>query len=123
MREVRDKRLAVLCWARRAGKDLTCFAYAITRMVEEPMNVALIFPTKEQGFKAFWQNIENDGFKTIEHIPKQLIASQSNTKDSMHITLVNGSTFMVLGASDPESLRGANAKLYVISEFIFLWNC
>ena len=118
MRDVRERRFAVLCWARRAGKDLTCFAYAITRMVEEPMNVALIFPTKEQGFKAFWQNIENDGFKTIEHIPKQLIASQSNTKDNMHITLHNGSTFMLLGASDPESLRGANAKLYIISEFV-----
>lgn len=118
MREVRDRRFAVLCWARRAGKDMTCFAYAITRMVEEPMNVALIFPTKEQGFKAFWQNIENDGFKTIEHIPKMLIASQSNTKDSMHITLHNGSTFMLLGASDPESLRGANAKLYILSEFV-----
>jgi hypothetical protein len=87
-------------------------------MVEEPMNVALIFPTKEQGFKAFWQNIENDGFKTIEHIPKALIASQSNTKDNMHITLYNGSTFMLLGASDPETLRGANAKLYILSEFV-----
>lgn len=118
MREVRDRRFAVLCWARRAGKDLTCFAYAITRMVEEPMNVALIFPTKEQGFKAFWQNIENDGFKTVEHIPQQLIANQSNTKDSMHITLHNGSTFMVLGASDPDALRGANAKLYILSEFV-----
>lgn len=118
MRDVRDRRFAVLCWGRRAGKDLTCFAYAITRMVEEPMNVALIFPTKEQGFKAFWQNIENDGFKTIEHIPKALIASQSNTKDAMYITLHNGSTFMILGATDPEALRGANAKLYILSEFV-----
>lgn len=118
MQDVRDRRFAVLCWARRAGKDLTCFAYSITRMIEETMNVALIFPTKDQGYKAFWKNIENDGFKTIEHIPKELIATQSNTKDDMMITLRNGSSFMLLGASDPEALRGANAKIYIISEFV-----
>lgn len=111
-------RFVVICWARRAGKDLTCFAYAITQMVREPMNVALIFPTKDQGFKAFWRNVENDGFRTIEHIPKELIAAQSNSKDDMMITLKNGSSFMLLGASDPEALRGANAKIYILSEFV-----
>lgn len=97
---------------------MTCFAYAISRMVEEPMNVVLVFPTKEQGYKAFWTNIENDGFKTIDHIPKSLIKRRSNTKDDMIITLKNGSSFMLLGATDPEALRGANAKLYVLSEFV-----
>jgi hypothetical protein len=109
-------KLVVLCWSRRAGKDLTSFAYAIKKMVESPMNVALVFPTKEQGMKSFWNNTENDGFKTIEHIPKSLIASQDNTK--MRITLRNGSVFEVLGATDPDSLRGANAKLYIFSEFV-----
>jgi hypothetical protein len=109
-------KLAVLCWSRRAGKDLTSFAYAIKKMVESPMNVALVFPTKEQGMKSFWNNTENDGFKTIEHIPKSLIASQDNTK--MRIVLRNGSVFEVLGATDPDALRGANAKLYIFSEFV-----
>lgn len=82
------------------------------------MNVVLIFPTKDQGYKAFWQNVENDGFKTIEHVPKQLKSGEGNTKDNMFFTLHNGSTFSLLGASDPEALRGANAKLYILSEFV-----
>lgn len=107
---------AVWCWARRGGKDMTAFAYAVKKMVESPVNVALVFPTKEQGREAFWNNIENDGFKTIEHIPLELIARRDN--NNMKITLRNGSTFSLLGATDIEALRGANAKLYILSEFV-----
>lgn len=109
-------KFVVWCWARRGGKDLTAFAYAIKKMVESPMNVVLVFPTKEQGKKAFWDNIENDGFKTLDHIPKNLIASQNN--DDMIIRLKNGSTFQLLGTKDPDALRGANGKLYIFSEFV-----
>jgi hypothetical protein len=87
-------------------------------MVEEPMNVVLIFPTAEQGFKSFWTNLENDGFKTLDHIPPQLIASQTNSKDEMRITLKNGSTFYCVGATNADTMRGANAKLYILSEFV-----
>lgn len=106
----------VWCWARRGGKDFTAFGYAVKKMVEKPMNVVLVFPTKEQGMRSFWNNVENDGFKTIEHIPKSLIARQDN--NNMRITLKNGSTFEVMGATDPDALRGANAKLYIFSEFV-----
>lgn len=107
----------VWCWARRGGKDLTAFAgYAVKKMVEQPMNVVLVFPTKEQGKNSFWENIENDGFKTIEHIPPALIARLDNS--NMRIVLKNGSTFQILGATDPDALRGANGKLYIFSEFV-----
>lgn len=107
---------AVLCWARRGGKDMTAFAYAVKKMVEQPMNVVLVYPTKEQGKTDFWENIENDGFKTIEHIPAALIERQDNS--SMRIVLKNGSTFQIMGATDPDALRGANAKIYIFSEFV-----
>ena len=111
-------RFAVLEWSRRAGKDMTCWAYAVMEMVKAPINVVLVFPTKEQGYKSFWTNIENDGFKTIEHVPKALVLSQTNSMDNMTMTLRNGSTFTVLGASNPEALRGANGRIYIISEFV-----
>lgn len=111
-------RLAVWCWARRAGKDKTAFAYAVKKMIEQPMNVVLVFPTKEQGKKAFWNNIENDGFKTLDTIPKELIASKRD--DELLIRLINGSTFQIVSAKDPEALRGANGKLYIFSEFVDL---
>lgn len=106
----------VWCWSRRGGKDFTGFGYAVKKMVESPMNVVLVFPTKEQGKNSFWNNTENDGFKTIEHIPAALIASQDNS--NMRIVLKNGSVFQVMGATEPDSLRGANAKLYIFSEFV-----
>lgn len=109
-------KLAVWCWSRRGGKDFTAFGYAVRKMVDEPMNVVLVFPTKEQGKNSFWENVENDGFKTIEHIPESLVARRDN--NNMRITLKNGSTFQVLGATDPDALRGANAKLYIFSEFV-----
>lgn len=105
-------------WARRGGKDLTGFAYAIKKMVEQPMNVVMVWPTKKQGYDNFWTTIENDGFKTLEHIPRELIANQTNSPTDMRITLKNGSTLVLLGATDPDALRGANGKLYIFSEFV-----
>lgn len=111
---------AIWCWSRRGGKDFTAFGYAVKKMIEQPMNVVLVFPTKKQGFDNFWTNVENDGMKTLDHIPKGLIAptGNSNTPDNMKVSLINGSTFSLLGAGEPDKLRGANAKLYIFSEFV-----
>lgn len=117
--KMREARIGVLKWARRAGKGLSTFAYAITRMVEEPMGVVIIYPTKQQGYDAFWNNVENDGFRTIEHVPKVLIESINSTVDNMSMRLKNGSTLTLVGANaNPESLRGQNTKLYILSEFV-----
>lgn len=117
--DIRDYWFIVMEWARRAGKGLTTFVYAAQRMTEEPMGVMIIYPTAEQGYRSFWNNIENDGFKTIEHIPPELRASFTNTKDSMSMVLKNGSTLDLVGANaDPEKLRGNNIKLYILSEFV-----
>jgi hypothetical protein len=117
--EARKYWFIVMEWARRAGKGLTSFVYAVQRMTEEPMGVVIIYPTAEQGYRSFWNNVENDGFRTIEHIPEALIASKTSTKDSMSMVLKNGSTLDLLGAnSDPEKFRGNNIKLYILSEFV-----
>lgn len=113
-------KLAVWCWARRAGKDFTCFGYAIKKMVEQPMNVVIVWPTQKQGYDNFWTNVENDGMKTLDHIPESLIASKISSPTNMKITLKNGSTLSLLGATEPDKLRGANAKLYIFSEFVDL---
>ena len=112
-------RFIVLEWARRSGKDLTTFVYAIQRMVTEPMGVVIIYPTKTQGYTAFWNNVENDGFRTIEHVPKEFIANLYSTSDNMNMVLKNGSTLTLVGsANNPESLRGQNTKLFLIPEFV-----
>lgn len=115
---LKHSRFSVLVIHRRAGKTLATFAYAIDRMIEETMTVVLVYPTLKQGFDNFWTNVENDGFKTIDHIPKELIARSSSSEDSMFIELKNGSVFRVLGATKPDALRGANAKIYIYDEFV-----
>ncbi|HUD10271.1 MAG TPA: hypothetical protein VMR28_01215 [Candidatus Saccharimonadales bacterium] len=79
----------------------------------------MVYPTKEQGFRSFWNNVENDGFRTIEHVPKELIQTLYSTSDNMSMLLRNGSTLTLVGSNNnPESLRGANTKLYILSEFV-----
>ena len=111
---------AVWCWARRGGKDLTAFCYGIKKAVESPMNVVIVWPTKKQGYDNFWTAVDNDGIPILDRIPKGLIAKKSSTKDDMSVTLINGSTITLLGATDPDALRGANGKLYILSEFVDL---
>lgn len=111
---------AIWCWARRGGKDFTAFGYAVKKMVEKPMAVVLVWPTQKQGYDNFWTNVENDGMKTLDHIPAHLIASKVSSPTNMKITLKNGSTLSLMGAGEPDKLRGANAKLYIFSEFVDL---
>lgn len=116
-----DLRQAVLVVARRGAKTYTVFTeYIVPQMVKEVMNVVIVYPTLAQGFKNFWNNIENDGFKTLNHFPKSLVLRQGNTEDDMRLTLINGSTLMVMGAQNAEALRGANAKIYFFDEFVDL---
>ena len=108
----------LLVIGRRGGKTTTVFSEIIVpELVKKVQTIVAVYPTAKMGFKNFWNNIENDGFKTIEHIPKELIKRQSNDEDDMRIELINGSVFMVLGAGNAEALRGANGKLYWFDEF------
>jgi len=113
-------KFAVWCWSRRGGKDLTAFCYGIKKAVESPINVVIVWPTKKQGFDNFWTAVDNDGIPILDRIPKALRTGTNSTKDNMSITLVNGSTITLLGATDPDALRGANGKLYILSEFVDL---
>lgn len=103
---------------RRGGKTTTVFSECIVPdLVREVQTIVAVYPTAKMGFRNFWNNIENDGFRTLEHIPKALIKRQSNDEDDMRIELINGSVFMCVGATNVEALRGANGKVYWFDEF------
>lgn len=108
----------LLIIGRRGGKTTTVFSECIVPdLVREVQTIVVVYPTAKMGFRNFWNNIENDGFKTIEHIPAMLIKRQSNSEDDMRIELWNGSVFMCVGATNVEALRGANGKKYWFDEF------
>lgn len=110
----------LLVIARRGAKTTTTYSEGIVpELVKEVQTGVAVYPTAKMGFRNFWNNIEDDGFKTIDHLPKELLSpnGQSNSEDDMRRTLINGSVFMALGATNHEALRGANGKKYWFDEF------
>lgn len=111
-----DELLLVI--ARRGAKTTTTYSEGIVpELVKQVQTAVAVYPTAKMGFDNFWTNIEDDGFRTLDHLPKPLIAGQSNSDDDMRQTLINGSVFRLLGAQNAEALRGANGKIYWFDEF------
>lgn len=108
------KRL-IIVWPRRHGKDKTCWNALISEAVKRVGNYYYIFPEYNQGRKALWDNIDNDGLRTIHHIPTELIKSINNQE--MKVELRNGSIIQVIGASDIDRIVGTNPVGIVFSEY------
>jgi hypothetical protein len=113
-----DELLLVI--ARRGAKTTTTYSEGIVPdLVKEVQTAVAVYPTAKMGFDNFWTNIEDDGFRTIDHLPKDLLAmnGNGNSEDDMRRTLINGSVFRCLGATNYDALRGANGKDYWFDEF------
>ena len=111
-----------IVWARRNGKDKACFNLMADRAIRDRVgNYFYVFPTYSQGREALWDNIDNDGFRTIGHVPQSTVASTNETK--MQIDLTNGSTIRIIGAdkaADIDRHRGGNPVGIVFSEWAFM---
>lgn len=110
----------LLIIARRGAKTTTTYSEGIVpELVKQVMTGVAVYPTAKMGFDNFWTNIEDDGFRTLDHMPKPLlsVSGQSNSDDDMRQTLINGSIFRLIGATNVEALRGANGKIYWFDEF------
>lgn len=107
----------VKVWHRRAGKDLTDFNLCIREAIRQPQVITYVFPTLKMGREILWEGMTNEGYKFIEHyIPKELISGKPNDT-RMTINFINGSIFRVGGSDSPDSLRGGNTMLFVLSEW------
>ena len=106
---------ALQIWHRRSGKDKSCLNYMFKEMCRRVGNYYYYFPTYEQGRKALWENIGKDGFRFIEHMPKELISRKSNQE--MILELKNGSIFRIIGVDRKDSIVGTNPVGMVFSEF------
>lgn len=118
----RTRKYAAIVWARRHGKDLTCWNYAIKTAYTEPMDVTYVFPTSEMGKNNLWQAKTNDGIPFLDFVPKEIRRHESSNDDGLNDTnkevyLKNNSIIRVTSGERPDRLRGGNSKLYVISEF------
>lgn len=84
-------------------------------MMERVGTYYYFFPTYEQGRKILWEGIDKDGFKFLDHIPKEIIKRQ--TSQPMCIELINGSTLWVIGTDKIDSIVGTNPVGTIWSEF------
>lgn len=109
-----EKRYAIIMWARRHGKDKTCFCFLINQMIQNKGNYGYVFPTSTLARNAAWDNIDKDGFRLLDHIPAKLV--KRKTQNRMFIELVNGSTLTFFG-SDKQLSVGTNYKGLIFSEF------
>lgn len=110
-------RWAVLQWHRQAGKDKTCYCFMATEAMRVPGNYYYVFPLLSDARRALWENVDGDGFRTIEHIPASVI--KRKREDEMSMELINGSIIRLLGLDQPDKIRGISAKGVVFSEFAF----
>src|ERR1035437_3440950 len=82
-----DELLLVI--ARRGAKTTTTYSEGIVpELVKQVMTAVAVYPTAKMGFDNFWTNIEDDGFKTLNHMPRALLSpsGQSNSDDDMRQT-------------------------------------
>lgn len=107
---------AFIIWHRRAGKDKACFNYLIKSAFKRVGTYFYFLPEYAQAKKVIWDNIDNDGFKMLDHIPKQLIAATNATE--LKVTLINGSIIQLIGADTfSKSGVGTNPVGVVFSEY------
>ena len=109
---------AITVWHRRAGKDKTLFNIIIKKAFERVGTYYYFFPEFSQGRRVIWDGIDNDGFRFLNHVPKQLIEGKPNKTD-MKIDLVNGSIIQIIGTDKFDKVRGSNPVGCVFSEFAF----
>lgn len=111
---------AVTVWHRRAGKDKTLFNIIIKKALERVGIYYYFFPEFAQGRRVIWDGIDNDGFRFLDHIPKELIKKPNGlNKTDMKIELVNGSIIQIIGTDKFDKVRGSNPVGCVFSEFAF----
>lgn len=103
-------------WHRRSGKDKLDLNIVIREMVEVVGIYYYFFPTYAQGKKALWDGIGKDGFKYIDHFPKELLDGKPNDTE-MKIKMRNGSLFQVIGTDDIDRVVGTNPRGCIFSEY------
>jgi phage terminase large subunit len=110
------KKRAVLVNHRRAGKDKTAFNFMVREAMKRVGIYYYFLPTYNQGRKVIWDGIDKDGFKFLDHAPKELRKGDPNQTE-MKLTLINGSLIQVVGTDNIDSVVGTNPVGTVFSEY------
>lgn len=105
----------IMVWHRRAWKDKACFNIIVKKAMEDVWIYYYVFPTYSQGKKAAWDWIDKDGWKTINHIPQEIIKRKNDTE--MKVELINGSIIQIIWSDNVDSIVWTNPIGIVFSEY------
>lgn len=109
------KKRACLVWHRRSGKTKTLLNFTVKKAFQRVGAYYHAFPEYGQGRKIVWDGIDKDGFKVLDHIPKEIRASEN--KSEMKIEFINGSIYQIIGADNYDSLVGPNPVGLILDEW------
>jgi hypothetical protein len=109
-------RRAVLVWHRRAGKEKTCWNFLIKEACKRVGTYYYFFPHFSQGRKILWDGADKEGFRLLDHIPKEIIKGDPNSTE-MKIRLQNESLIQIIGTNNIDSIVGTNPIGCVFTEY------
>lgn len=105
---------------RRWGKDINCLSMVVRYLFENACVGTYALPLLKQSREVIWEGMDNDGNKFIDtYIPPELIVRKNNTTMSIEMKNQHGTTSILrlAGTDHPDSLRGGNSKIFVLSEW------
>ena len=120
-RIIDERKHLMVCWTRRAGKDLFTFTMAYKQCLEKPNSRVYYFlPTAKQCKLVLTDGVLNDGrnFLTsivdVSRLTKTIKGNIIHSDNTIHFD--NGSIIYLFGADTGDSKVGGNADLIVFSE-------
>jgi len=110
------KRYSIEVLHRRAGKSKNGINFILMAAMERVGNYFHTFPELTQARRAIWNNIDKEGRRYIDHIPRSLMDGDPNNTD-MRINLINGSIIQLAGADRYDALMGGNPAGIIFDEY------
>lgn len=109
------KRFSLSVEHRRAGKDKKNWNVLIAQAIMRPGNYHYVFPELGQARRAIWEGIDANGFRMLDHCPKDLLARKPHEID-LKLNLINGSTIQCVSASRVDMYMGMSSHGAIFSE-------
>ena len=109
------KRRGVVCWHRRAGKDLLALNMSLVSLWGKPGIAWHLLPQFNQARRVVWNGMTSEGVRFLDYFPKEIITRRRD--DQMLLELANGSIYQCVGSDQPDRLVGSNPNFVIFSEF------
>jgi len=103
---------------RRMGKDKMVFANLAKKMMQRKGTYFYFLPTYNQARKIIWNGADKEGFRFLDHFPKEII--KKTNESEMIVELTNGSILQMVGGDNIDRIVGTNPVGVVFSEYALM---